>query len=154
MWIRKTHFVFGFVQSESIIQRPGRSLVPKAPPKREILPMRFRHDPPEKFIKHFEKQQYYMELSDSDDEDKPDRIASKPKGRAVVGSSSVKKGGAGNAPSGGGNKKQAGKGGVTVVYKRDKLMIRERPVSARQFRIVSQNDPEFKVNILFSCCAN
>jgi hypothetical protein len=41
--------------------------------KREVIPMRFKNSAPEKFISNFEKQQYYMDLSDSDDDDKPNR---------------------------------------------------------------------------------
>jgi hypothetical protein len=57
---------------ETTVTRPGRSVVVR-PVKREVIPMRFKNSAPEKFISNFEKQQYYMDLSDSDDDDKPNR---------------------------------------------------------------------------------
>ena len=109
---------------EAAILKASRTPVAK---KIEHLPMVFKHSLPSKYGKSMlEKNEYYMQLSDSDDDDKPDR------------------------PSGGrpGTNKAKGKAAssaVAVMFKRDKPIVRERPVSARMFRSVAINDPEFKV---------
>jgi hypothetical protein len=80
-----------------------------------------------------------MQLSDSDDEDKPDRP---PIGHGRTLS--------GTAKGGAGGKKKAGAGAagpaVTVVFKRERPVVRERPVSARAFRTIAVSDPEIKVS--------
>ena len=82
---------------------------------------------PEKYLS---RQNDYMQVSDSDDDDKPDRVATR----------QSKSGGHG------GNKKK-GAATPTVVFKHDKPIIRERPESAKALHSISANDPEFKVDI-------
>jgi hypothetical protein len=125
---------------EASVPRPGRTEVPKRRnstqgPSVNVIPMRFRNEPPMSYLKKVEKQQYYMQLSDSDDEDKPDRVMAKQQRRT----------------GGGGNKKQQQKQKQTLHFNRPKNnVIRERPKSATQFRQVAQNDPEFKVLYRYS----
>ena len=76
-----------------------------------------------------------MQLSDSDDDDKPDRPALRGDKGNRTGVASKK--GAKKAPP------KAGAG--PVLFKREKMVVRERPESAKLFRAVAQNDPEFKV---------
>lgn len=121
-------------QTEATVTKPGRTTIAKAPGKREILPMRFRHDPPERFIKNFEKQQYYMQLSDSDDDDKPDRSARGE--RSGVTRKAVSKKSSGGKPA-------------PIMFKREKPIVRERPESAKMFRAIAQDDPELKVSQSF-----
>jgi hypothetical protein len=122
------------LQREATIARPGRTTVVKSI-KRELVPMRFRSEAPDKSSKSYENQQYYMQLSDSDDDDKPDRPALRGDKGNRIGVASKK--GAKKAPP------KAGAG--PVLFKREKMVVRERPESAKMFRAVAQNDPEFKV---------
>lgn len=116
------------VQVEATIQAPGRTSVAKPTPSK--LPMRFKTTLPDDFAEH---QKFYMQLSDSDDDDKPERVT-KVLRRTVVST---------------GNKGNAGKKGAAakaeVAFKHDRPIDRERPVSAKMFHTVSANDPEFKV---------
>lgn len=141
--------------TETNVARPGRSGTLKSggPPKRELLPMRFRHEPPESFARNFNKQQYYMQLSDSDDDDKPDipfkHTASTAKLHAQQGRKSQsggKPGSSGGKSAGGGTAPPPG----SIPFKREKPVVRERPVSARLFRTLAQDDPEMKVMYRYS----
>jgi hypothetical protein len=122
----------------SQVQHPVRTAVEKTPQKKQKdmkhLPMRYKLEAPEAFTHEYANNQYYMQLSDSDDDDKPAReIKGTFKRQATAG----KKGGG----------KDAGKGGaVAVKFKRDKPLARERPVSAARMRDVSTNDAELKVH--------
>lgn len=98
--------------------------------KKVNAPMRFKLELPEGYV---ERQQYYMQLSDSDDDDKPDRPA-----KALP--SSVNRGAAGKKK--GGNNASAK---AEVHFKHERPIIRERPSSAKQFRMIAINDPEIKV---------
>lgn len=127
------------IESESEVQRPARSNFAKNlnKEKKEIkhLPMRYKLEAPDAFNQEYSTNQFYMQLSDSDDDDKPVREI-----KGVI-----KK-----ASGGGGGKKgskDAGKSAaVAVKFKRDKPVARERPVSAAKFRDVSTNDSELKVH--------
>jgi hypothetical protein len=124
------------VEQQSTITRPGRSIVVR-PSKKEVVPMRFKNSAPEKFISNFEKQQYYMDLSDSDDDDKPNKTLAREKGGPTS---------RGNNKKGKDAKAQKG----PVFIKRDRPIIRERPESAKMFRSVAQDDPEFKIHYRYS----
>jgi len=127
------------IELDSEVQRPARSTISKNLNKErkdiKHIPMRYKLDAPEAFTADYATNQFYMQLSDSDDDDKPEREI-----KGVV-----KK-----AAAGGGGKKGAkdvGKNaGVAVKFKREKPIARERPVSAAKFRDVSTNDSELKVH--------
>jgi hypothetical protein len=77
-----------------------------------------------------ERNEYYMQLSDSDDDDKPDipymahvTQAPRPTGKT-------------NRPS----------KTVMVQFKHERPVMRERPKSARQFHTIASDDPELKVH--------
>lgn len=118
---------------EANIMSPGRTTVVKATPSK--LPMRFKTQLPDDYSEH---QKFYMQLSDSDDDDVPER-ATKALRRTVV---ATGKGGA--AKKGAGAKPE-------VAFKHDRPVDRERPVSARMLHTVSANDSEFKVNFIAPC---
>ena len=42
-------------------------------------------------------------------------------------------------------------GGVRIQFKRDRVVNRERPISASLFRTLADCDPEFKVSYSFEC---
>lgn len=97
-------------------------------------PMRFKLSLPDGYL---EKHQYYMQLSDSDDE-KP----------VSTRASQVQTAG-GEKKKGGGNNKQGGnnKGATQVIYfKHEKPEVRDRPQSATILRSLAMNDPELKVS--------
>ncbi len=104
-----------------------RKVEKKKPKKGALAPMRYRFEP-----RKYEAGSVYMQLSDSDDDDKPAREmhASKP-GMSAKGG---KKGGGKGAPV------------IAVKFKRDVPVVRERPVSASRFHTISQNDAELKVH--------
>lgn len=116
------------LEVDSKVPKPARNTIVTKATKRDNLPMVFRHTLPASYSqKQLEKNQYYMQLSDSDDDDKPERLArSRPQTKG--------------AP-------KTGKTGATgpVPFKRDKPIVRERPVSAKVFRDVANNDSEIKV---------
>lgn len=85
-----------------------------------------------------------MQLSDSDDDDKPD-LEYKEKAKVRVGTGGKK--GAKPPSAGGGAAAIVGK--PAANFKREKPVIRERPHSAKLFRNVAINDPEFKVSDSF-----
>ena len=121
------------------VPKPAREMFGK--PERiekEIkhVPMRYKLEVPGNFMATYNSNAQYMQLSDSDDDDKPEREL---KGTVGKGTQGGKKGGK-KAESG-------GKGGAVVVkFKRDKPTVRERPVSATMFHKVSTNDSELKVH--------
>lgn len=101
------------------------------PPTTSKLPMRFKTALPEDFST--EQQKIYMQLSDSDDDDRPDRVT-KVLRRTVVATAGK------NAP-----KKGAANKGAEVAFKHDRPVDRERPLSAKVLHAVAANDSEFKV---------
>jgi len=121
------------------VPKPGRSGSQKALKKTkklpEHLPMRYKLEAPDTFKDKYDTGQFYMQLSDSDDDDKPVKEL-----RGVT----VKvKGGGGK----GGNKKDAKAGAVPAAkFRREKPLMRERPTSAAKFRDVATNDTELKVH--------
>lgn len=121
--------------TETQIAHAHRSSVLKSSKKdmKEVRPMRFKIDLPEGYSA--DRQRYYMQLSDSDDDDRPDR------GKQQAPRVSQSAGGAS------GKKKPATAGGRTeVFFQREHPAVRERPQSARQLHAVAVNDPEFKVH--------
>ena len=100
--------------------------------------MRFKLDLPDGYV---ERQSYYMQLSDSDDDDKPDRPM-----RSVQHGSATRSGGGKKKGSNNANAK------VDIRFKHERPIIRERPTSAKQFRTIAVNDPEIKVTILLFFC--
>lgn len=121
------------------IQRPSRSIVTKI--RRDVNvngPMRFRSSgPTPSSVKTLERNEYYMQLSDSDDDDKPDRMIKSSSGTHVRAHSSK-----GNSGGGAANSKVVK---PAAPFKHDKPVIRERPQSAKAFRRVAIEDPELKV---------
>jgi hypothetical protein len=111
---------------EANILSPSRTTVVKATPSK--LPMRFKTHLPDDFAEH---QKFYMQLSDSDDDDVPER-ATKALRRTVV-------------ASGKGGAKKGAAGKPEIAFKHERPVDRERPVSAKMFHTVSANDSEFKV---------
>lgn len=101
--------------------------------------MKFKSSLPDtyKLKDQLDRTEYYMQLSDSDDEDKPEitargntaNLASKPT--------------TGKGKKGGGAGDKNAK--AIVRFKREKPVNRERPLSASQFRTVASNDAEMKV---------
>ena len=78
----------------------------------------------------YQRNQYYMQLSDSDDDDKseihpPIRLTSAPLNRGKQQAAPVKRN--------------------IVVFKHDKPVMRERPLSAKLFHALAKDDPESKV---------
>lgn len=121
------------VEEEKSVPLPSRETVEKASSKKN-LPMRYKLDAPEQFKRQYDTNRYYLQLSDSDDDDKPP---------VQLKATAHKKGGA-NGKKG---KKDAGKGGTSdLKFKRSAPVVRERPVSAAKFRDVSTNDSEFKIH--------
>lgn len=111
--------------SRSSILRPENSSS-----RREILPMRFRTSLPAGYS--VDRQKFYLrEADDSDEENEPLTPAIR----------SSKNG----APSGTKKKASAPAGRTEVLFKHEKPVMRERPHSARLFRQIAQDDPEFKV---------
>eukprot|EP00605_Chrysophyceae_sp_TOSAG23-4_P001564 GSChrysophyteH1.ASY1.ANO1.1715.1 assembled CDS len=117
------------------VPKPGRSGSQKALKKAkklpEHLPMRYKLEAPEAFKSKYDTGQFYMQLSDSDDDDKPVKelkgVTAKVKG--------------------GGKKKDAKANAAPAAkFRREKPLIRERPVSATRFRDVATNDTELKVH--------
>lgn len=99
--------------------------------------MRFKNALPDDYSTTFsatEHQKFYMQLSDSDDDDVPDRPNLKPIKRTVVptGKGAPKKGAANAKPE--------------VMFKHERPVDRERPLSAKMFHTVAMNDSEFKVH--------
>jgi hypothetical protein len=98
-----------------------------------------------------------MQVSDSDDEDKPDRPNFTSKStRNNNHQKNNNNNNALNKTSGDATKKKSGGkssatvgGRVEVVFKHEKQVVRERPVSAKIFREIAMNDPEFKVFFFF-----
>lgn len=133
----------------------GKLVVEKKKDNVSVLPMRFRSSLPmpsnnknvNKNTDNLERTEHYMQLSDSDDEDKPDKVHAYASARGVAGAHANK--------SKDGGKSGGGKGGPNanksiVHFKRDKPIVRERPVSAKLFRTVAINDPEIKVHFRHS----
>jgi hypothetical protein len=106
---------------------PNRTSISKATPNSK-LPMRFKSALPDEYSEH---QKFYLQLSDSDDDDKPER-ATKALRRTIVSNGK-------GAP-----KKSAG-AKPEVNFKHERPIDRERPVSAKMFHNVATNDSEFKV---------
>ena len=111
--------------------------------------MRFRSTLPPNFRskEQLDRTEYYMQLSDSDDEDKPE-ITARQSATTPFSKPSTSKGG---------KKGSAGDKKAIVRFKRDKPVNRERPESATQFRTVASNDAEMKVSDIgceynFECC--
>ena len=117
-------------ETETAVPMPGRESVRKVekkiPKKGALAPMRYRFEP-----RKYEAGSVYMQLSDSDDDDKPAREihANKP----GTGAKGGKKGGKAAAVA-------------AVKFKREVPVVRERPVSASRFHSISQNDAELKVH--------
>lgn len=129
---------------EANIMSPGRTTVAKATPSK--LPMRFKTNLPDDYAEHHK---FYMQLSDSDDDDVPERSPSKPLRRTVVATGK-------GAGTGGPKKGGAGAGKPEVHFKHERPVDRERPVSARMLHTVSANDSEFKVQfsrVTLNCIA-
>eukprot|EP00598_Pedospumella_elongata_P000366 CAMPEP_0184973908 /NCGR_PEP_ID=MMETSP1098-20130426/5512_1 /TAXON_ID=89044 /ORGANISM="Spumella elongata, Strain CCAP 955/1" /LENGTH=756 /DNA_ID=CAMNT_0027496413 /DNA_START=91 /DNA_END=2361 /DNA_ORIENTATION=- len=121
---------------ETNIMSPVRTSITKSTPNAK-MPMRFKNALPDEYSMTFsatEHQKFYMQLSDSDDDDVPDRPTLKPVRRTVVatGKGPPKKGGAAAKPE--------------VVFKHERPVDRERPLSAKMFHTVAMNDSEFKVH--------
>lgn len=145
-------------QTEAAVSRPSRVSVmtpAKANSRKEHLPpMRFKMDLPDSFsvvdncpdaTVDVSTHQFYMQLSDSDDDDRPDRPALKQHitaGRA--GTSGTAAGSAKVGPA----KKRSGTAGkpVNAQFKHERPIVRERPQSAKLFRSVATADPELKVH--------
>lgn len=132
------------LETETSVSKPSRISVMKT--KKENAPMRFKISLPANYNAH--DNQHYMQLSDSDDDDKPDRTVGSIHGgtRSSIGTAG---GNTGKSTGAGGKKKAAGGAGAKpgeALFKHEKPVIRERPVSAKQFRIVATADPEFKVH--------
>jgi hypothetical protein len=91
--------------------------------------MKFKNALPDDYA---EQQKFYMQLSDSDDDDRPDRPVKALKRTAVAT----------------GGKKEAAKktDKVAIVFKHERPVDRERPTSAKMFHHVAANDAEFKVH--------
>lgn len=128
-----------FLQINATVRRPGRSQIMKSHSMREgstsgLLPMRFKTELPSTFSS-VDTHRNYMQLSDSDDDDKDEMDPRDIKLMAVGAKPPNKKKGGTNA----------NKGKIEILFKRDRPVTRERPQSAKQFRTVSMNDPEFKV---------
>lgn len=120
-------------EEDTAVARPGRQAIKAAP---KFLPMRYKLEPLESFNKNYERQQYYMQLSDSDDDEDRDRGVRAPAAGQPVRALKGAKGAKGPA--------------VTIKFKRDKPVIRDRPMSSRQFRDVAQNDTELRVHYRYS----
>lgn len=119
-------------ETVSNIARPSRISVAKQPPQVTKLPMRFKVDRPEDYST---QQKVYMQLSDSDDDDIPDRpIKSLKSSKGIKKPSTAKKGPGPTAPP------------APATFKHERPVVRERPVSAKMFHVISTNDPEFKVH--------
>ena len=119
------------------VPKPGRSgsqkTLKKAKKLPEHLPMRYKLAAPDSFKDKYDTGQFYMQLSDSDDDDKPVKEL-----RGVT----VKVKGGGKA-----NKKDAKAGAAPAAkFRREKPLMRERPTSAAKFRDVATNDTELKVH--------
>eukprot|EP01038_Epipyxis_sp_PR26KG_P004770 gene4770-6692_t len=113
-------------EKETSILKPARSAIPRQNP----LPMKFRTELPNAY------QQHYLQISDSDDEDKPERIPISTLNK----SNKSTTGKAGNKKKGNNTTK------VEIVFKHERPVVRERPQSAKQFRDIASNDPEFKIH--------
>ena len=118
------------VDRDSTIPNASRVAVIKNEAKSHA-PMRFKIDLPASYMN---KSQYYMQLSDSDDEDKPDRPSKASKSAIGAGGKGGKKKGANAAVK------------QEIFFKHEHPIVRERPISAKLFRQVAANDPEFKVH--------
>ena len=116
-----------FFQNEVTVAKPSRVAVIK--PKQTNAPMKFKLDLPEDYMTH--QNENYMQLSDSDDDDKPERGAFRQSRTGTAGG------------------KKKGAATVAVTFKHEKPIIRERPESAKAFHSVSANDPELKVTKIF-----
>jgi len=117
-------------ETVSSIARPSRISVAKQPVAK--LPMRFKVERPEDYST---QQKVYMQLSDSDDDDIPDRpIKSLKLSKSIKKPSTAKKGPGPTAPQ------------APAMFKHERPVVRERPVSAKMFHAISANDPEFKVH--------
>ena len=116
---------------EAAVPVPARQGVKKVMKKKAkvgaLAPMRYRFEP-----RKYETGSVYMQLSDSDDDDKPSREM--PMSKPGTSAKGGKKGGgkAAAAPA--------------VKFRREVPVLRERPVSANRFHAISQNDAELKVH--------
>jgi hypothetical protein len=122
---------------------------------KNVVPMRYRTNLPEDFARRMERQEFYMELSDSDDDDKPGRVLKgKKSSGGVIGAGAGGGGGGGDGhgkpPAAPANKSQKFGTQPRAMFKRDKITIRERPISSSMFREIAQNDPELKVRLLIT----
>ena len=126
-------------EEETSVPKLSRTTVQKSKSQR-FLPMRYKLEPLESFNRNYERQELYMQLSDSDDDEDKDRLP-RLQGTGIR---------AGTGTGGGAKGKPAAKGAkgpaVLVKFKRDKPLVRDRPVSSRQFREVATNDTELKVH--------
>jgi hypothetical protein len=109
---------------------PNRTSIAKATPNSK-LPMRFKSTLPDEYSEH---QKFYLQLSDSDDDDKPERATKALRRTIVANGKGAPKKGAGAKPE--------------VNFKHERPIDRERPVSAKMFHNVATNDSEFKVRPL------
>jgi len=109
----------------------------KEPKEIKHIPMRYKIDAPEQFNQKYNTGQFYMQLSDSDDDDKPAHEL-----RGGVEKKTAGKGG----KKGGKKDAKAGNAAVSYKFKREVPIVRERPVSAAKFRDVATNDTELKVH--------
>eukprot|EP01035_Chromulina_nebulosa_P021883 gene21883-28329_t len=118
---------------ELTVAKPGRVGVLKQAThpqsqKRDHAPMKFKTELKGNFSDYL-PQENYMQISDSDDDDKPDRGTSKPA----------------HAAHGGNRKKGSKPTAAQIHFKHEKPVVRERPQSAKVFRAIAMDDPELKV---------
>lgn len=145
----------GGVETQSI-PAPNRIAVPKAPSSSRPTnlsntsrntPMRFKLDLPPDYL---HRQQFYMQLSDDEDEDDDANFGRSVKGRGLKPSNS-------NTATVSHLNKGAGKDGKRsasapggknneILFKHEKMEIRDRPVSAVILKDVAANDNELKVH--------
>ena len=126
---------------EAPVPKLSRTAVQRSKSQR-FLPMRYKLEPLESFTRNYERQELYMQLSDSDDDEDKDRLP-RLQGTLLRGATGTG-GGAAKGNKGGG---KAAKGPVaSIKFKRDKPVVRDRPQSSRQFREVALNDTELKVH--------
>lgn len=132
---------------EAAVPKLSRTTVQRSNSQR-FLPMRYKLEPVETFRRNYERQELYMQLSDSDDDEDKDRL---PRIQGATLRATTGTGGGAGKSGGAGKGGKGAKGAVAAIkFKRDKPVTRDRPQSSRQFREVALNDSELKVHYRYS----
>ena len=155
-------FFFSYLrQTEQVLNQSVRKSIPKNSKAVTIgtVPMRYRTPIPLTY-----SHEHYMELSDSEDERERERDGEEGEGNGHLhrGKSQgnrlfintapqlgIRDMGLGAGAGGKRPKAPVPNGGVRVQFKRDRVVNRERPISATLFRTLADCDPEFKVCHVF-----